>query len=263
MTYISRVTYSSARGITSVNQCKCFAGYYMEGGECKMCPDSLTSKPGSTKETQCDMMCGLPDPDMVGDHAESAADAAIHMAEELKAQRGEAKKYKEACEEETAALKALKREMTYRPPATLGKDDYSSDLQELQTHADTMKQYAPVIKQAGEDQVTYTEQYLAHFDDLKTAVHDLSKEFPEQLKTSHHLKEALTVCQPMIACVPSPCSEKNRPNPCEPWPECYPHPCHPWPSCATSRHPGVCAPVSMCLWPGRPVYVHIHKTRSV
>ena len=63
----------SARGIdaaTGINGCKCFAGYYMSGAACVMCPEATTSKAGSTSEDECDTLCGLPDSANAGDHAE-------------------------------------------------------------------------------------------------------------------------------------------------------------------------------------------------
>jgi hypothetical protein len=104
----------SPRGISDASGCKCFAGYYMSAGQCVACAESLTSRPASTKEAQCDLLCGLPKEDTVGEHAEGLADAAIRVAEQLAAQRIEADKYQTACEEESAALDALNAQMTYK-----------------------------------------------------------------------------------------------------------------------------------------------------
>jgi len=63
----------SARGVdsaTGISGCKCFAGYYMSGSECVMCPEATTSKAGSTSVEECDTLCGLPDSAHAGDHAE-------------------------------------------------------------------------------------------------------------------------------------------------------------------------------------------------
>ena len=61
------------RGVVAhigIDGCKCFAGYYMAGGACVMCPEASTSKAGSTSADACDMLCGLPDSAEAGDHSQ-------------------------------------------------------------------------------------------------------------------------------------------------------------------------------------------------
>lgn len=169
------------------------------------------------------------------------ATAAENIASASSAQRAASDAFAQASEEETAALKELNDEMLYTPPATLSKDDvdsYSADVKHLQTDADKMNKYTPIIATTGATQVSATATYLAEVDKLNTGVANLEQAFADQMKTQHHIKEALTRCQPTVACVPSPCMEEEPSNPCEPWPSCYPHPCEPWPTCSTTLNGG-------------------------
>ena len=80
-----------------------------------------------------------------------------------------------------------------------------------------MNKYAPIISTSGATQVSTTSSYLAEGVKLKDAVVRLQEAFHDQMKTQRHIKEALTRCQPTVACVPSPCGEVEPSNPCEPW----------------------------------------------
>jgi hypothetical protein len=142
-----------------------------------------------------------------------------------------------ACAQESAVLEDLNKEMLYTPPATLSKDavdSYSADVSHLQTDANLMTAAESQIGSSGATQVSTTAAFLAEVDKLNSGVDDLQEAFADQMKTQHHIKEAMTRCQPTVACVPSPCTEAEPSNPCEPWPSCYPHPCEPWPSCSTT-----------------------------
>ena len=164
--------------------------------------------------------------------------AATAVADASAAMRLAADEYVAACEAETEALDEMNSEIIYEPPLTLSKDDvagYNADVTHLQTDANIFLKYAPVIRTTGEQQVATTASYLAEGENLKSAVTQLQGAFEDQMHTQHHIKEAITRCQPTVACVPSPCTEVEPSNPCEPWPSCYPHPCHPWPSCAQNR----------------------------
>lgn len=185
-----------------------------------MCPEATTSKAGSTSADECDTLCGLPDSSEAGDHAQKVKTAAFDVAQASAGQRTAADAYVDACAAETQALADMASELTYEPPATLSKDavaGYASDVAHLQKDADIMTKYGPVISTSGATQVSTTSSYLADGDKLKDAIVRLQEAFQDQMKTQHHIKEALTRCQPTVACVPSPCGEIEPSNPCEPW----------------------------------------------
>lgn len=163
------------------------------------------------------------------------ANAAYAIADAVSGKRAAADRFVEACEEETAALDELNTEMTYSPPDTLSPDSvasYSGDVSALSTDQNIMDKYGPIVKTSGIKQQKATEDYLAEGDKLRGEVVTLQGAFEDQLEKHHHIKEAVTRCQPTVACVPSPCEEPEPSHPCEPWPSCYPHPCQPWPSCS-------------------------------
>lgn len=236
----------SARGVeadTGIDGCKCFAGYFMSAASatCVMCPEAKTSKAGSMSADQCDMLCGLPESTFVGNHAEAVASAALDAATALAEQRATTESYIKACEDETSALEAVADELNYEPPATLSKENvaaYSNHVAKLQMDKSIMDQYGSIITSSGAAQVSTTSSYLAQGEKLRFAIATLQQALEDQMHTQHHIKEALTRCQPTVACVPSPCGESEPSNPCEPWPECYPHPCHPWPACSTTLSGG-------------------------
>ena len=187
------------------------------------------------------MLCGLPESTYVGDHAEAVASAALDAATAFASQRSTAESYIQACSDETNALETMADELTYEPPATLSKENvaaYSNDVTKLQADKNVMTRYGGIITSSGATQVSSTAGYLADGEKLKAAVAVLQQALEDQMHTQHHIKEALTRCQPTVACVPSPCGESEPSNPCEPWPECYPHPCHPWPACSTTLSGG-------------------------
>ena len=231
----------SARGITDISGCKCFAGYYMSGKQCVMCPEATTSKAGSTSEGECSMLCGLPDSSQVLEQSEVVANAAEEVAESTAAKRAAADTFVTACKKESDALDLLKTEAKYTPPLTLSPDavdSYSNDVRHFEKDRGIMDKYAPIVAESGRIQVEETAKYLAAGDKLKSAMVTLQESFEAQLKKHRHIKEALTRCQPTVACVPSPCEEVEPSNPCEPWPSCYPHPCQPWPSCSVTLNSG-------------------------
>ena len=205
---------------TGIGGCKCFAGYYMSGGACVMCPEAKTSKAGSTSADECDTLCGLPDSANAGQHAEKTKKAAFDVAEALDAMRAGSDAYVSACKAETDALEKMSAELTYEPPATLSKEaiaGYASDVTNLQEDANLLNKYVPIVRTSGALQVASTTSYLAQGDKLKDAVVKLQEAFQDQMTTEHHIKEALTRCQPTVACIPSPCGEVEPSNPCEPW----------------------------------------------